>query len=1051
MTQRKLHFSMLFLLISQLIFAQAKVVKGIVYSKSDGGSLYSVNIAVEGKSAKSSTGFDGTFIIEAASGDVLTFSFLGFASKKVTVGDSKNLTVYLSEEAATLNQVVVVGSTSKVSRKELGNAITSVKSKELLRAQPNSLTSALQGKVAGAQITQNSGDPSGGFSIKLRGTSSIVGSSDPLYVIDGVVMNNSTRNINNLDVGTNSNMQIGQNRSSDINPNDIESVEVINGGAAAAIYGSRAANGVVLITTKKGKAGKTKYTFSSNSTVNSLRKKVYTNLSDRQFENTIALAGPPPSFAPTQTLFTINAQPAAYVALNPGDFVEVNKTVDPFTGQFTSGTFLSKKFTTGNIRYDYQDDIFNQSYGTDNYFSMNGGDDKSKYFASLGYLVNEGIVRNADFKRFNAKLRLDHNFNNYFSASFGINYINSASNEKPDGNRFWSPVNSINITNNIYDINRRNNLGQLLAVETNRVNPLSVINDIVDTQQTDRIISDLQFNFKPLKNLSIDYIFGLDTFNQQGTTFIPKYPYAVVGINAVPFPDGYASEAFNKVTQFNNDLNIKHTWNINDTFKATTSGGYNIQTYRDKFNAVSGRDLKPFIETLSAFNTPIANIAEKNPYNLWGFYIQETLGIANKLFLTGAIRTDASTAFGDENRSNLYKKASASFVISEFDYFKDSRISTARVRASWGESGNLSGVGPYARFTNYSTSNIGAFTTYTLAGLRRGNLNIKPEVSVTTEAGLDLGFFKDRITVSGTYYDAKIQDLLLSVQAAASSGVASDFKNIGTMTNKGFEVTLKADVIQNENFTLGFFGTYSKNKNQVTGLTNQTFFQLDSNEAGAPVFVKVGSPIGIYYGTYYARNPDGSLLLTPEGYPQQERGSAVTNIPARDLTTGQPVGATLNKEIGDPNPDFLFSAGLNFTHKRLSGSILFDGSKGGDIFDADYRTRQGVGLGKLANQELTGELPRGYIASIYPIQEFRVVDGSFVKLREIALNYSFGKVTDFIDDLTVTASGRNLYSWDKFPSYDPEVNAAGQSSIAKYNFGSIPIPRTVSLALKFQF
>lgn len=1040
----------LLLLIAQFAFSQGKQIKGVVTNKSDGGTMPGVNVLVQGTSKNTATSFDGSFTIDASPNDVLVFSFMGYSPTKVTVGDAKNLKVVITEETTSLNQVVVVGSTTKISRKELGNAITSVKAKDLMRAQPNSLTSALQGKIAGAQITQNSGDPSGGFSIKLRGTSSIVGSSDPLYVIDGVVMNNSTRNTNNLDVGTNSNMQIGQNRSSDINPNDIESVEVLNGGAAAAIYGSRAANGVVLITTKKGRVGKTKYTFSTTSSVNALRKRIYMNQSDRQFENTKVDATSPSGFSPNESLFTITGQPASYVALNPTDFVSINQTRDPITLVLSNPTYLSKKFTTGNKRYDYQDDIFNTGIGTDTYFSLNGGDDKTKYFASLGYLYNEGIIKNADFKRFNVKLKLDHNFNKYLSASVGLNYINSFSNEKPDGNRFWSPINSMNITNNIYDINRRNIFGELLAVEPNRVNPISVLNDIKDTQQTDRVLADLQLNIKPFKNFTADYIFGIDTFNQQGTTFIPKYPYAVPGVNNVPFPDGYASEAFNKVTQFNNDLNLRYTWEINSAFKSTTAAGYNIQTYRDKFNAVSGRDLKPFIETLAAFNTPLANIAEQNPYNLWGYYIQETLGYANKLFVTGAVRNDASTAFGEENRSNLYKKASASYVLSEESFLKDTFVSTARLRASWGESGNLSGVGPYARFTNYAPGNIGTFTNYTLSGLRKGNLNIKPEKSITTEFGVDLGFINDRITLSGTYYNANVEDLLLSVQAAASSGSGSEFKNIGTMNNKGFELSLKADIVKNDNFNLGVFGTYSQNKNVVTGLTNQTTFQLDSNEAGAPVFVKVGSPIGIYYGTYYATNPDGSWLLTPAGYPQQERGSAITNTPLRD-SFGQPIGPVLNKEIGDPNPDFIFSAGLNFGYKKLSASILFDGVQGGDIFDADYRTRQGVGLGEFSNKELTGELPRGYIASFYPVQEFRVVDGSYVKLREIALNYSFGKILESLDDFTVTISGRNLYSWDNFTSFDPEVNSAGQSSIAKYNFGAIPIPRTVSAALKFQF
>jgi len=269
------------------------------------------------------------------------------------------------------------------------------------------------------------------------------------------------------------------------------------------------------------------------------------------------------------------------------------------------------------------------------------------------------------------------------------------------------------------------------------------------------------------------------------------------------------------------------------------------------------------------------------------------------------------------------------------------------------------------------------------------------------------------------------------------------------MDNKGLEIGIKYNAIRKENINLDFNVNYSQNRNVVTELP-QPRFQLDSNPAGAPVFAEVGKPIGIYYGTYFARNSDGSFLLTPSGYPQGEKGNPATGEPQRDAS-GQPTGTFLNKEIGNPNPDYIISFGANLNVKKFNLSVLFDGVQGVDVFDADYRTRQGVGNGELAAKELTGELPRGYIWSIYQIQEFRVVDGSYIKLREVSLSYSFGKLNNFFNDLTINASGRNLYSWDKFTSYDPETNSGGQSSVAKYNFGSIPIPKTYSLALKFQF
>ena len=1016
----------LFLVIIFSAGAQSKKVTGKVTDAAAGMPLSGVTVSVAGSQSSTSTDFDGKYIVDAKDGDNLLFTFIGYKAIRAQVSNG-TADVKLSSETNALEEIVVMGSTVRATRKEMGNAVTSIKANDLVRAQPGGLTSALQGKIAGAQITQNSGDPSGGFSIKLRGTSSILGSSDPLYVIDGVVMSNASANVTNTDIGNNSNIRLGQNRSADINPNDIESIEVLNGGAAAAIYGSRAANGVVLITTKKGKSGAATYAFSTSTVSNSLRKRLKTNMVNKQFVSSAA------------ALFPINTSTVT------------STTVAVQLGLGTNGLFATpRNFETRQFdvtRYDYQDNIFTTGTGTDTYFSIKGGDSKTKYFVSLGYLDNGGIVKNTDFKRLGLNLKVQNQMSEKLSASFGVNYITSRSNEKPDGNVFYSPLNSVTITNNIYDLNRRDANGDLLAVDGGRVNPLSVIETFNVTQQTDRVIADVTLNYKPIKNFNADFIVGLDNFNQKGNVFIPRFPYQPVNT----FNDGYVSETSNKVYQVNNDLNLRYLWNVTSDFTATTFAGYNVQLYRDKLFSLAGRDLKPFVEGVNAPNTILGGGAtsEESKFNLWGFYLQETFGYKNKLFITGAIRQDASTIFAESTRRQIYPKVSGSYVLSSEGFMKNKVLTSARIRGSWGESGSLTAIGPYSRFTNYSTGVYVGNTTFALQGNAKGNLDLIPERSVSFEIGADLGFFDDRLTVSGSIYNADIKDLLLRVQTAPSEGSTNTIQNLGTMTNKGFELSARAQVIKQDKLQLDIFANVSKNKNTVTGL-NQPRYALDSNPSGAPVFVEVGSPIGIFYGSYYARNPDGSLLLTPEGYPQTERGSLATGAIVR-TANGQPIGDVLNKQIGDPNPDFIYAFGANLNYKNWAFSVLFDGVSGGDIWDADYRTRQGVGSGELVRDELNGALPRGYIWSIYNIQEFRVVDGSYLKLREVSLTYSLGKLNKFFNDLTITVSGRNLYSCDNFTSYDPETNSGGQSSVAKYNFGTIPIPRTLALALKFQF
>jgi TonB-linked SusC/RagA family outer membrane protein len=1011
--------------------AQSKQISGKITDADSGMPLAGVSVSVVGSKSSSSSGFDGNFSIEAKDGDNLLFTSIGFKPTRVKVsGASAN--VQMSAETSALEEIVVMGSTIRTTRKEMGNAVTTIKASDLVKAQPNGFASALQGKIAGAQITQNSGDPSGGFSIKLRGTSSILGGSDPLYVIDGVVISNNSANVANPEIGGNTNLIIGQNRTADINPNDIESVEVLNGGAAAAIYGSRAANGVVIITTKKGKTGEASYTFSTSLVVNSLRKKLDVNLVNKQFEIPAA----------SGALFPISGfgvSSATTVPVHRG----LNQAGVP-QGLINMDTRL-KDVT----RYDFQDDIYTTGVGSDTYFSVAGGDTKTKYFASVGYLENGGIVRNTNFKRLGLNLKVQNKINEKLSASFGANYVTSRSEDKPDGNVFYSPMNSSTINNNIYDLSRRDSNGNLLAVDPGRINPLSVIETFDFGQQTDRVIADVQLNYKPFKNFNADFVVGLDNFNQKGFGFIPRFPYAPVNLGT--FNDGFVSETDNKVYQLNNDLNLRYVWNVTKDFTATTYAGYNVQYYRDKLFSVQGRDLKPFIENINAANTIIGGSATsgETSYNLWGVYLQETFGYKNKLFVTAAIRQDASTIFAADVRRQIYPKVSGSYVLSSEEFMNESKVSTARLRASWGESGNLTAIGAYSRFTNYSTGNLFGQTSFTLAGNSRGNLGLIPERNVSYEVGADFGFFNDRLTLSGTYYRADIKDLLLRVQAAPSTGATSSIENLGEMTNKGLEFTLKGLVVKSEDFNVEVYGNMSRNRNEVTKL-NQPFFLLDSNPAGAPISIQLNRPIGTYFGSYYARNPDGSLLLMPNGLPQTERGNTATGTIQRNAS-GQPFGDVLNKEIGDPNPDFIYAFGTNVNYKKWGLSVLLDGVSGGDIWDADYRTRQGTGAGQLVAQELSGELPRGYIYSIYNIQEFRIVDGSYLKLREVSINYSFGKISNLFEDFTINLSGRNLYSWDRFTSYDPEINSGGQSAVARYNFGTIPIPRTVALALKFKF
>ncbi|WFO17182.1 SusC/RagA family TonB-linked outer membrane protein [Cellulophaga baltica 4] len=1028
MKKMQLVFSFfLMLLFVQGLLAQTTVVSGTV-NASDGVPLPGASIIVKGTAIGGVSDFDGNFSLSIpnATATTLVVSYIGYKSKEIALkGLNQNLIIVLTEDANSLDEVVIVGSSVSQSRKKLGNAITTVKSVALVKAAPVNITSSLQGKVPGAQITQNSGDPSGGFSIRLRGPSTIKGSSEPLYVIDGVITSNLTTNVTNLNVSA-GDAQPGQNRMVDINPNDIENINILNGAAAAAIYGSRASNGVVVITTKKGgnfEDGPELF-YKSTFSVNTLRKKLDLNLQGEQFETVAnsALSG---------RLWPIFG-------------------FDPGTGELTTYSNLStNKFDV--TRYDYQDEIFQTGIGTDNYFSMRDGNDTMNYSASVGYLSNEGIIKNTEFNRFSARVNFNHAVTDWLSYGVGLYYANSRSDEKPDGNVFWSPINAMNITNNIYDITQRDSNGNLLAVEPTRVNPLSIIETFDITQNVNHFIPNAHVKITPFENFTIDQIIGIDTYNQKGDIYIPSYPYA--DVNPAYFDQGFISTAEAKVFNWNYDINATYDFDFNEKLNSNTTAGYSFQASKLEFDATQGRDL-------DANNIPTVDLQTQpidTNLDIFGFYLQETVSYDDKLFLTVAGRVDGATNFDKDNRFNFYPKVSGSYVLSREPFWNtEGAVNSARLRLSYGEAGNLTAISPYERFGSYSSNDFLGETTLA-QNSRLGNENLKPERTKEFEVGTDLSFFNNRASVLFTFYRQNIEDLIVSRILSPSIGGSTRTENVGTMRNNGIEFYTSITPIKTDHLQWDLNFNFSSNKNKVLSTIGGDI--TVASVTGATPIVREGEALGVFYGTYYAKDESGNLILSgtsttgaPEGVPQVERGDLATGVAQRDAN-GQPTGEVLRKVIGDPNPDYILGIGTDLTYKQFSFSMLWESVQGSDVFDADKRTRQGVGLGSLAQQELSGELPRGYIAGIYPIEEFRIEDGSFVKLREVSISYDLGSIlNDSLKNVKVSLIGRNLISIDNFFSYDPETNAGGQSNLLRsVNFGNVPIPSTFSLSLSTNF
>lgn len=980
-------------LCNQVVLGQGNryTVTGTVTDKRSKTPLPGVVVKFAKSNNATATDANGKYTLDSnlsAGSYQLTFSYIGFKpeSRTISLESASAITqdVQLSEDIVGLDEVVVTGTSVATSKKQLGNAISTVSAASLENSVATSVDQALAGKVAGAQISQNSGNPAGGISVRLRGTSTVVGSGDPLYIVDGVIINNGSPEL--IDLGG-----YAQNRLVDINPNDIERIEIIKGAAAAAIYGSRASNGVVQIFTKRGKAGKPKVTASTQFRVSEVRKTLEYNDYPFRFVNTTAS----------------------------------DLTQEPVQ------------------RYDLQDKIFRTAFGSENNVSVSGGSDNTQYYLSSNFLSNQGIIDNTKFNRGGARLRIDQTLNSWMSISLGANYTISTSKEIPNGglNEAYGALTGFIFSNNFIDPNPVNGVYPSTAPTAilRRTNPLEAIDRFEFSQRTNRFIGDLQVMLTPVNNLNINYTLGYDNATQIALGYIP------VGNTTPSYDSGYSRRADKTSYLLNNDLNVSYKATLSDWLESTTGFGATAQIDKSYTSGITAIQLVPLVKTTDAGATIRTN-EFRSDINIFGFFAQQTFGIGDRLFLTGAGRYDVSSVFGEDNRWQFYPKVSGSYLISNENFWEglNDIIPILKLRASYGQAGNLTAIGAYDRYTNYNPVSSPGLPGFVPSSLL-GNSGIKPERQEETELGADVSFLGGRLGLEFSYYHKNVKDLLLFVTLTPSTGYLNQYTNIGTLTNKGIELMITGAPVQKENFNWKTTLTYSRNKNEVNDVPGGV---LTFPGGFGQVAAVNGYPLGAFYSTYFARNPDGSLLLTPTGLPQPERVS-------RDEQTGQPTGATSKKVIGDPNPDWTGSLinELSFG-KGFSFRTQFDVAYGFDVFNFTRRVGERDLYGNLAGYEpeLRGEVPKGTSAALFSIFENYIEDGSYIKLREVSMAYDFKPAFLGGNNVRLTLAGRNLFSIDDYSGYDPEVNAAGQTTAVRgFDFVEVPIPRTYAFGINVSF
>lgn len=1033
----------------QDITAQLKI-EGHVRD-ADGKALSDINIKAEPSGTAAETDKDGYFQIILKSEikhHTLQFSGIGYRNLNLRLNSDSipalPLSILLVVDVLKLDEVVVTGNAVNTTKKKLGNAISTIQGSEAKYAGTNHLSGVLNGRIMGGVVSQNTGDPGGGFSMKLRGIGSVFGSSEPLYIVDGVIIDNSSTNMVNLNLSSNTRYQTGNNRLVDINPHDVDHIEVINGPAAAATYGSRASNGVVQIFTKKGKKGSPLVVYTGsvnhNSIVNRIEVNDYPFRFGRQKDQRLESA---------EDRRTMIGNFRRDTVLNPGGGPRV------YSGFLDTATYPV-------TRFDYQDNILKPSWGTDHHISVNGGGDKGTYSMSTSYMDNAGIMVGTGFKRYGLKLNSTYQIKDWIKVGGGLIYSNSKSTEMPNSLLQFSPLGSMNHTDNVYNINDRDSLGRLRPVEFGWVNPLTAVETFKLTSETNRTIANLNINLSPWKGFVFAATAGLDNYSQEGLGFQARIPYPNIPLGL--FSDGYVSTSTQNYQQWTTDLTASYSTLLGNDFSSATVAGFSGQYIRNSFQAQQGRDLLSFGTTIqSAQNIFTLPVDRRSEQVIYGYFLQETLGFKDYLFLTLAGRFDASSAFGEEAGTIFYPKAGLSLGMSEMDFWQRGNFNrwfnALHLRASFGKAGNLTGIGPFDRFTTLApivNNNVGGFAPQN----RKGNESIRPEIKTEWEAGADMEFLKGRVFSRMTFYFQQIKDIVIPYDWAPSNGYYSILDNLGTMENKGLEIMVGGYPIKSKDFSWEISFLFNKNKNKVTSLYQNTpYVSFGVSNQGAVV----GYPVGVFYGSFYARNADGTLLLNPVTgkdpqnifpLPQVERGDPVKNDPIR--VNGQPDGTPINKVLGDPNPDYTAHLINEFRYKKLKLRVQVDRVAGLEMFNFTRIIRNNIGNGKMAEKEIKGELTRGWVAAVGGfvngpvIWEEAVEDASFTKIRELSLSYQLNGLKG-IKGMEFILTGRNLFTITKYDGADPETSTPGQSILRGTDYGSYPIPRVIQFTIVTTF
>jgi TonB-linked SusC/RagA family outer membrane protein len=1011
---RKIAMLIAVLFCSAISVLAQSTIKGKVTDSKDGSPITGATIKVKGEKISTTSNADGTFEIILKPGSTIEVTEIGHNPLTLKYSGSGDLDIKMVQETKSLSEVVVVGLGIKREKRNLTYSVQEVKGETIVAAKQDNVVNALAGKVPGVQITNSTGMPGSASRIVIRGATSLTGENQALFVIDGVPMDNSEAGSpggGTLTAGSSA------NRAIDIDPNIIESVSVLKGSAASAIYGSSGARGVVLITTKNG----------------GLNKKAQLNFSSSYSWDKPIL----PEF-----------QDKYAQGLN-------DLYVDGNSGQFGSGSWgpLMDTLKVNGLpvkKHNQADEFFKTGHTLDNTISVNGSANNSRYFFSYSYLKDDGLIPTTYLNRHSIFGKFSNQIVDKLNLSFQLNYVNTQNHRTNEGNGLGNPLWTVYGAPISWDpLPTTNPDGSQRLYRAARNNANWLVDNTGFQSNVNRFIPVVALTYTPYSWLTITERLGADMYTDQTDYHEAK------GIVAGLSPDGGVINRNENFKQFNNDF-------IADMHKQLTSKlygsfvlGSNLFSKSDRFDQATGLGLG--VDGFYNISNTSKQTSSSNLYRYRkvGFYAQANLEYQKMLTLALTGRYDGTSTLSQDKAYYPYGSAAMGFIFTELMH-DNSILSFGKIRSSYSLVGS-DNIGPYSLTTPYSSASVSniAFPfngqTGFLLNSTLGKSSLKNESLKEIEVGLDLKFLKNRLSFEGSYFKRTSSDLLAPIQIDPATGFTNANLNVATIENRGFELLLSGTPIKNKDITWEVNLNFSRIRNKVLDLgPGLNSYQFGGFSGGGGIYAFKDQPYGVIFGSRYKRNAEGRILVSDDG---------------------EPILDDNNGPVGNTNPDWTAGFSNNITYKGFTLNFLFDVKKGGDLFNFDehynwfYGTPKATedrsprlinGVRESDGKENTQEISaQTYFRDLSAIDEAVIEDGTYVKLRNVGISYALSHAKNSwlpFNSLTLTVAGRNLWIYKPhFYGSDPEANLQGGGNGQGLVNYMVPTTRSISIGLKATF